>query len=549
LHANRLAVVNPDSNTITLVDTTSLTVLAEIPVGRDPRTLAFTPAGLLLVANHNDSISIIDQANAVSEIYLKGQPYGIVTDAERAYVSLAATAQIAVIDFRTRAVSRFLDVEPFPTGLALAGDSLYVTHLYTGRVTQINLASLAVTRVLATDPDANLSQSIALSPDGSRAYLPQTRSNSSNLNLTYDTTVFPIVSILDLAQSTVLRDSRIDLHLADEPVNLPFAAVVSPDGKTLYVTNAGSDDISVMDLATHKAIAHLAVGHNPRGLALSPDGKQLFVNNTLDGSLSVFNLTSTLISSPAYTLTLTSIPLFPILLLGKRLFNSSLGSMSQGHWLSCASCHFDGGADARTWLGFPDGPRDTPALFGVARTPPFHWSGDLNELQDVELTIRKIQHGTGLIPGEVFDSLGQPNANRSPDLDALAAYLASLDVPLSPFTNPDGTLTESAQRGEYAFRRWGCAACHAPPLFTNNQSRLTDIGDPVLEHNSHGYGLNMDTPSLLGVWATAPYFHDGSAKTLRETFFAKGFHSMGFAMDAREAEDLAAFLKSLPYKP
>ena len=89
----------------------------------------------------------------------------------------------------------------------------------------------------------------------------------------------------------------------------------------------------------------------------------------------------------------------------------------------------------RTWLGFPDGPRNTPALFGVAETLPIHWSGDLDELADVELTIRNIQVGTGLVPGESRDSLGPAHSGVSEDLDALATFLETLKVPSSPFAN------------------------------------------------------------------------------------------------------------------
>ncbi len=547
IYQNTLAAVNPHSASITLVDTPSLTILAEIPVGPDPRTLAFAPDGTLLVATRA-ALVFIDATRTVTSLPLTGRPYGVIADSERAYVTLADTAQLAVIDLHARAVTRLLDVEPFPTGLAFTGYSLYLTHLYTGRVTEINLTALTLTRVLDTAPQANLSQALVLAPDGQRAYLPQTLSNASNPDLTYDTTVFPIVSVLDLspdAEAPSMAGGRyLNLATLDRPVNLPYALALSPDGNTLYVANAGSDDVSVIDLITNQTLAHLSVGHNPRGLAL--DASHLYVLNALDGTLSVFDSLTYL---HTYTLTLTTLPLSPQLLLGQRLFNSSLGPLSQDHWLSCASCHFDGGADARTWLGFPDGPRDTPALFGVAGTPPFHWSGDLDELQDVERTIRIIQGGAGLVPGQMVDSLGEPYATRFPELDALAAYLASLEVPLSPFTAPDGTLTESAVRGEHAFRRWGCAICHAPPQFTNYQLRPSDIGDLSLEHNAHGRGLSMDTPSLLGVWATAPYFHDGSAATLRDTFFAKGFHSMGFAMGTGEANDLVEFLKSLPYHP
>jgi len=353
--------------------------------------------------------------------------------------------------------------------------------------------------------------------------------------------VVPVVILRDLIQ-TPCFSARLDLATADRPVNLPYAAALSPQGTTLYVANAGSDDVSVINLATGQAIMHLAVGHNPRGLALSADGARLFVNNALDGTLSVFDLTST--PPRSHTLGLTTIPLPETLLTGKRLFNSALPPMSPGGWVSCAACHFDGGHDARTWLGFPDGPRDTPALFGVAQTLPLHWSGDLDELQDVELTIRRIQGGAGLIPGEAHDSLGEPHAARSLELDALAAYLASLAVPTSPYP----ASAETLERGERAFQRWGCAACHRPPLYADLKLHPTDVGDPTLERNSHGRGppLRFDTPSLLGAWATAPYFHDGSAATLRDTLFQTGFHGMGLAMDKQEVEDIVAFMQSLP---
>jgi cytochrome c peroxidase len=211
--------------------------------------------------------------------------------------------------------------------------------------------------------------------------------------------------------------------------------------------------------------------------------------------------------------------------------------MSRGHWVACAACHLDGGADARTWAGFPDGPRATPALFDAAATLPLHWNGNLDELQDVENTIRNVQFGEGLIAGAAHPNLGPSNGGRSAALDALAAYLGTLAAPTSPYAPADAAATEAVARGERAFRRWGCAACHTPPLFTDRERHPAEFGDPA---------GRFDTPSLRGVWATAPYFHDGSALTLREALFAQGFHSMGYAMDAREVDDLLAYLRALP---
>jgi cytochrome c peroxidase len=156
----------------------------------------------------------------------------------------------------------------------------------------------------------------------------------------------------------------------------------------------------------------------------------------------------------------------------------------------------------------------------------------------VELTIRNIQHGVGFLSGEV---IAGETAGRSKELDALAAYMASLAPPPSPFS----VEAETLQRGEYAFARWGCAGCHIGHALTDQQLhdlKQDRIGDATLQHNPRG--LAFDTPALIGVWASAPYFHDGSSVLLRETLYRAGFHGMGWAMDKQEAEDLVAYVLS-----
>ncbi len=219
--------------------------------------------------------------------------------------------------------------------------------------------------------------------------------------------------------------------------------------------------------------------------------------------------------------------------------------MSTNDWLSCATCHLDGGADGRAWAGFPDGPRNTPALFGAGDTLPLHWNGNLDELQDTEHTIRDIQGGAGLMAGQPAPALGAPNAGRSAALDALATYLSTLAPAASPYAPADAGEAAAIQRGQYAFQRWGCAVCHAAPLYTDRRLHISRIGDPALERNQPGPLPRFDTPSLRGVWATAPYFHDGSAATLRDVLFSQVFHNVGPAIDAGEINDLLAFMRSL----
>ncbi len=538
--------VNPDSDSVTVLDAQSLQILAEIPVGDDPRTLAIAPdSQSALVTNHaGATLSLLDLAQLVEvgSYAVGSMPYGVVTDGARVFVSEFAPGHVGVLDHNSGERLAHIAVAPFPAGLALSADgaSLYVTHLFSGRVTLIDARSLEVKANITTGASTNLSQFVAISPNGTKAYLPQTRSNVTNTAMLFDNTVFAVVNVLDLGALRLAVQERVTLDTADQPVNMPFAVALSPDGKMLYLANAGSDDLSVIDLSTNQGVAHISVGANPRGIAISPDGARVFVNNVLDGTLSVME---TEMHTIAETVTLTEIPLPEPILLGKRIFNSAAAPvLTTDNWISCATCHFDGMMDTRTWLGFPDGPRNTPSLLGVAQTLPMHWSGDLDELQDVEITIRDIQIGSGLVEGEAHDTLGSAHAGLSPELDALAMYMAILEIPPSPYA----ASPEQLSRGEAVFNTLECQSCHPPPLYTDLQLHDVGTGNAAKEKNSHGRGTNFDTPSLRALWMTAPYFHDGSATTLPDALHTGNEHNVAAGLSTTEIEDLTAFLLALP---
>ena len=541
-----VAAVNPDSGSITILTLDTLSLIAEVAVGDEPKTLAFSPDSLLLaIANFGSSeVSLINLASAeeILTFPVGAMPYGVVVGEGLIYVAEYALGNVGIYDLESGNLAERISTDPYPAGLALHSreGTLYITHLFSGHISKINLESYQIEGVTPTRFDTNLSQFIAISPDGTKAYLPQTRFNATNTARLFDTTVFPIVNVLDLATNELLHRKRITLDTADQPVNMPFAVALHPEEDILFLANTGSNDVSVIDLTTNQALAHIDVGSNPRGIAISPDGRSVFVNNVLDGTLSIIDTNALAVID---TIQITEIPLDPQVLLGKKLFNSAAAPvMSTDRWISCATCHFDGGMDQRTWLGFPDGPRNTPALFGVAETLPIHWSGDLDELQDVEITIREIQFGQGLVAGQAYDSLGPPHAGLSPELDALATYMNSIDPRPSPYVSDPETI----QRGELAFNDLGCGECHRPPLYTDQQLHDVGTGNPVLEKNSHGRGTRFDTPSLRGLWLTPPYFHDGSASTLPDVLRMGSVHDVAGRLSPVQLSALVSFLLSLP---
>lgn len=67
----------------------------------------------------------------------------------------------------------------------------------------------------------------------------------------------------------------------------PEGILVSPDGKTAYVTSEVANMVHVIDTASNKISANVVVGNRPRRFALTPDQKELWVSNELSGSVSI----------------------------------------------------------------------------------------------------------------------------------------------------------------------------------------------------------------------------------------------------------------------
>lgn len=538
-----MVAANMINNSMTILIPAFDRVIAEVPVGRDPRSVAVTPdATRALVTNHGDAtLSVVDlNAHEVTATIPLGGilPYGVVTNSnDTAYVALEGSDQIAVVDLRAGAVSATIDVPDAPAGLMLWGEFLYVTHFWSGDISLVYLPQGRVIQTIHTGGDTALFQNIE--PDVTRgiAYLPQTRLNAQNTALTYDTTAFPVVNVLNLRDLSVIRSSRIALDTADRPVNMPFAAALDRFARRLYVANAGSDSISVIDLNTGFARGNIAVGANPRGILLNGDNTELYVHSALDGTITTIN-TQTL--SVTDVLPIINLTISLDLLLGAQLFHTAADPrMSTDGWLSCATCHFDGQAGGRVWQGFPDGPRNAPVLYNLPETVPYKWSGTWDELADVELKIRWLQAGTGLIDAPtVAPADGDPHTGVSVDLDLLTQYLITLQAPRNPYRFPEDVVA----RGRRVFETQNCTACHVGPAGTDLQQHDVGTGRSPLEK----HGTAFDTPSLRWLWLSAPYFHDGSAATLHDVFRLPGTHQLIYTTSPEGIDALVDYLLNFP---
>jgi hypothetical protein len=133
----------------------------------------------------------------------------------------------------------------------------------------------------------------------------------------------------------------------------------------------------------------------------------------------------------------------------------------------------------------------------------------------------------------------------TPKLPALRDYQFSLATPPAPDEAFDPA---AAARGEQVFRGAGrCATCHVPPLYTDvNLGRLHDAAetgmDPAYARRTTT-GKYRTTP-LRALWQHAPYFHDGSAATLRAVVEHYNQY-LGLNLAEGQKQDLVEFLNSL----
>jgi DNA-binding beta-propeller fold protein YncE len=561
-----LALANRDLGTVAIVELPRHQVRREISVGPHPEGVAFLGAShqLAVAVYGQDRVVIVDadRGAVTGAVPVFDEPYGVVSDpaGKRVYVTLDYPGRVVDIDVSSLRIARQLDAGHFLRGIAIspAEERLYVTEFLTSRVRAIDLSRWQVTDDWAGGRTDNLCRQIVLHPRRPKAYFTHVRSRTEVAHGAGS--IFPYVTVIDTEPGPGRRRSRfpMDAFVGNLVTANPWEIALAPDGRSLYVVFSGTDDMFACHVVDddYREITfrqRIEVGRNPRAVRVAPDGATVYVYNALDFAVVGY---STRTLEPVATIRVGDRGRDDAVHQGQILFHSARQPMTGRRWIACSSCHPDGQPDGRTWQN-PEGLRNTPALAGLAATHPLHWSADRDEVQDFEHTIRgPLMLGRGLLPGEPHPALGTPNEGRSAALDALAAYTNSHRVAPSPHARHG--LSPQARRGRDLFldKRVGCAACHPPPLYTDSLPRPTpdivrhDVGtgrdDP-----SEKMGPAYDTPTLLGVYRTAPYLHHGRAETLEDvltTCNPGDRHGVTSHLDREQVAALAAFLRSLPYE-
>lgn len=483
-----------------------------------------------------------------------------------------------------------------PSGIATIGDLTVVTRSrspedggrwWWGRLEPAEASPIpfepALLRLdLGSDSDTssrgvpNLLGAPVLSPDGRQVVFPSLQSNNQaglfrdGVPLTHETTARAVLSrvMLDKGIVGVERSRKIF-----DDRDFASSAAYSPRGDWIYVAMLGAGSVDVLDAYSFETVgSRQGVGQGLVGVWLDSGGRELWVLSELTRELIELEVTGGgVIGAEVTRVNLrpeSGEVLTPEVLLGKQIFHAAGDSrMSKDGYLSCASCHPGGSDDGRVWdfTGRGEGFRNTTDLRGRAGGAhgPLHWSANFDEVQDFEGDIRSAMGGGGFLSDEDWqdssESLGAPKAGRSEELDGLAAYLETLDsFPSSPHRNADGTMTEAAIAGQALFEseELNCSSCHPAPKYTDSTWLLE--GTPLLHdvgtisaasgRRLGGDLWGVDTPTLRGVWASAPYFHDGAARTVRDVLEQHGHpipESGGHDLSGGQHDQLEAFLLQL----
>jgi len=599
-------VVNPDADSVSVIDTAARTLLAEILLAPThpaldatggytpavmPRALAVSPDGatLYVTGQRAGALFAIDLASRlVNSVAVGSEPIGVAVSADGATVFVACSqdAEVVAVAAGRLAVTARVAVAPAPWALGWSprDGALVVTHFF-GGVTAIDPGDPPAVRLRVPVPDVASRGDPRLAHGQVRgvydvAWRPGTDelwlahlllgTDSAQPALDFQSTVFPALSVVHAGgpyQTTLSVDAQevpgADGAIADV-VSGPHAIAFTSDGRYALVADANSEDLLAIDASAgvEAALLRPLPGHLPEGIAIAPDGAHAYVDQRNTSDVAVVRLDRAagglaLAVEGDPIARLAADPMPGALRLGQHLFysaNSDEYPVTQNHWVACASCHLEGRSDAVTWR-FVQGPRDTPSNAGGMRGTGFLFrTATRARVQDYWHTVNDEQGGA-------FD----PEIDAAL-LDALAGYVNfAIPLPVPPTTDP-----ALVARGRAIFERAdvGCATCHVGPRFTDSgqgnpalaldgEIWLHDVGTcvtdgawpdlPSADVDGHPRAAcGLDTPSLSGVAASPPYLHDGSAPTLRDVLErTRGTMGDISSLSPADEDALVEYLRSL----
>jgi cytochrome c peroxidase len=249
--------------------------------------------------------------------------------------------------------------------------------------------------------------------------------------------------------------------------------------------------------------------------------------------------------------------------------------LSRSGIISCNTCHVVGAAgvdhiEKAIGEGAQTGPRNSPTVYNAAFLQSQFWDGRAPTLEEQAKGPIQAHVEMDLTPEEAIQRLKETGytslfAKAFPDekefmtfdnlAKAIAAFERTLLTPGSPFDRylegEKDALAEEQIAGLKLFQEKGCISCHNGPMIGGNGYQKFshvvgsfDIGRAAVTQKEEEKYFFRVAP-LRNIALTYPYFHDGSAKTLKEAVIIMGESQLNRQFTEKEIIQLVAFLESL----
>lgn len=572
----RLYVVCEKSDELLVLDTTTGSVMKRVPVGHQPRGISLSGDGKrIYIANSwIDTVAVIDadKLEVVGSIATGFEPTSAVIDREgkTLYVANRLSNDISVIDVESGKEIKRLSAGRGASYLTLSPDGklIYCTHVYpklnayrAAPESEITVIDTATQRVIERKRLHNVAGvfHVAVAKDGKFGVAAQLRPKNL-IPLAHVEHGWAFGDSLTVFGEGIDGQAQVPIDELERYFAMPFGAVITPDDSKIYISTGGSDSITSIDvvrlLSFIKTLGgsfandlsssanyvgkRIAVGRNPRGMAMSSDGKRLYVANRMDDTIGVVDTAGDKLIS---IWDLGGSKAITPLRRGEQIFYTAKYSF-QGQF-SCANCHIDTTFDGLEWDLEPDGfgvdVVDNRAIEDLTGTQPFKWNGGNPDLP-TECGPRTEKY------------FYRSQSYNEQELTDLVSFVYSLPYRPNRYRAANGELTPTQERGKAIFERTKyksgkpipetnqCAYCHSGPKYTNN--KLFDVGSGKATDRSP----KIDVPQLPNVAYSAPYLHDGSARSLEEiwtVFNPKDTHGVTNDLTKDELNDLIEYLRTL----
>jgi len=234
-----------------------------------------------------DNVAIIDIDDLVVCKYvdvgripaLEG-PHFVAANRTSWYVSLIAAGQVWKFDARTDTLMQIATIPGVPALLALTpdGSKLYVSQFTTSSSNKIFVVNTASMTVAKTITVWTMPHGIRLNNQGTLLYVANMMSDN--------------ISVIDVASDSVVATMPLtaDGNPFAPPTYMPMEIAVSPNDSIVLVTCSETKEVRMFDATTNALIDSFAVGDQPWHLQFTPDGDFCYVSNRRGNSVSVIHI-------------------------------------------------------------------------------------------------------------------------------------------------------------------------------------------------------------------------------------------------------------------